>query len=195
MLVLVTQSCPTLCNPKDCSLPGSSVHGILQARIPEWVAIPFSSGSSQHKDWTLVFYIAGRFFTVWVAGKPIDELKTQANDVPIDVWAEKDQEVLASNLLLSTRCLKCDLTTSTSHFHLPDFPGPFSLDHIDPYAWSRRDSKFYPPHPWVSWPPQVDIFEMVYLSKPNKHTTPPFIEFYPQGAFSGPSKVSSFIPT
>ena len=40
--VLVTQSCPTLCDSMDCSSPDSSVHGILQARIPEWVAIPFS---------------------------------------------------------------------------------------------------------------------------------------------------------
>ena len=40
--VLVAQSCPTLCNPTDCSLPGSSVHGVLQVRILEWVAIPFS---------------------------------------------------------------------------------------------------------------------------------------------------------
>ena len=43
----VTQSCPTLCDPVDCSPPGSSVHGILQARILEWVAISFSRGSSQ----------------------------------------------------------------------------------------------------------------------------------------------------
>jgi len=43
--VLVTQSCPTLCNPIDCSLPGSSVHEIFQARILEWVAIAFSKGS------------------------------------------------------------------------------------------------------------------------------------------------------
>ena len=42
MRVLVAQSCPTLCDPMDCSLPGSSAHGILQARIPEWVAISFS---------------------------------------------------------------------------------------------------------------------------------------------------------
>ena len=42
----VTQSCPTLCDPMDCNLPGSSVHGILQARILEWVAIFFSRGSS-----------------------------------------------------------------------------------------------------------------------------------------------------
>ena len=45
--IKVAQSCPTLCNPMDCSLPGSSVHGILQARILEWVAVPFSRGYSQ----------------------------------------------------------------------------------------------------------------------------------------------------
>ena len=53
------------CNPMDCRLPGSSVHGILQARILEWVAIPFSRGSSQPMDQTWVSRIAGRFFTVW----------------------------------------------------------------------------------------------------------------------------------
>ena len=50
--VLVTQSCQTLCDPMDCSPPGSSVHGILQARILEWIAISFSKGSSQPRDWT-----------------------------------------------------------------------------------------------------------------------------------------------
>ena len=65
MCVLVAQSCLSLCNPVDCSSPGSSVHGIFQARILEWVAFPFSRGSSQPRDWTQVF-IAGRFFTVWV---------------------------------------------------------------------------------------------------------------------------------
>ena len=48
--VLVAQSCPTLCDLMDCSLPGSSVYGILQARIPQWVAMPFSRGSSQPRD-------------------------------------------------------------------------------------------------------------------------------------------------
>ena len=48
------QSCPTLCDPIDCSPPGSSVHGILQARILEWVAISYSRGSSQPRDWTHV---------------------------------------------------------------------------------------------------------------------------------------------
>ena len=49
-----------------CSLPGSSVHGIFQERILKWVAIPFSRGSSQPRDWTWVSCIAGRFFTIWV---------------------------------------------------------------------------------------------------------------------------------
>ena len=66
MHVLVAQSCPTLCSPMDCSLPGTSVHGILQARVLEWVAIPFSRGSSRPRDQTWVSHIAGRFFTVWV---------------------------------------------------------------------------------------------------------------------------------
>ena len=68
--VKVAQSCPTLCDPVDRNLPGSSVHGILQARILEWVAIPFSRGSSQPRDWTQVFCIAGRFFTPEIPGKP-----------------------------------------------------------------------------------------------------------------------------
>ena len=53
------------CNPMDCSLPGSSVHGILHARILEWVAISFSRGSSWPRNQTQVSYIAGRFFTNW----------------------------------------------------------------------------------------------------------------------------------
>ena len=60
----VAQSCPTLCNPVDCSLPGSSVHEILQARTLEWVAISFSRGSSLSRDWTLVSRIAGRHFNL-----------------------------------------------------------------------------------------------------------------------------------
>ena len=63
--VLVTWACPTLCDPMDCSLPSSSVHGILQARILEWVVIPFSRGSSWPRDWTWVFHIISRFFTIW----------------------------------------------------------------------------------------------------------------------------------
>ena len=58
-------SCVWLCDPMDCNLPGSSVHGILQARLLEWVAISFSRGSSQPRDWTCVSCISGRRFTIW----------------------------------------------------------------------------------------------------------------------------------
>ena len=61
------QSCPILYNSMDCNPQGSSVHGIFQARILEWVTIPFSGGFSQPKDRTWVFHIAGRF-TVWDLG-------------------------------------------------------------------------------------------------------------------------------
>ena len=61
----VTQSCPTLCDPMDCSLPGFSLHGIFQARVLEWVAISFSSGSSWPRDRTQVSCIAGSHFTLW----------------------------------------------------------------------------------------------------------------------------------
>ena len=63
----VTQSCPTLCDPMDYSLPGSSIHGIFQARVLEWVAISFSRGSLWPRDQTQVSHIAGRHFTIWAA--------------------------------------------------------------------------------------------------------------------------------
>ena len=59
----VAQSCPTLCDPMDCSLPGFSVHGIFQVRVLEWVAISFSRGSSWPRDRTQVSHIVGRRFT------------------------------------------------------------------------------------------------------------------------------------
>ena len=75
MKVLVAQSCPTLYNLRHCSPPGSSVHGILQARILKWVAIPFSRKSSLPRDWTWVFCIAGRFFTIWVTRETHDQTR------------------------------------------------------------------------------------------------------------------------
>ena len=60
----VAQSCPTLCDPMDCSLPGSSLHGIFQARVLEWGAIAFSRGSSWPRDQTQVSCIPGRCFNL-----------------------------------------------------------------------------------------------------------------------------------
>jgi len=61
----VAHSCPTLCDPMDFSLPGSSVHGIFQVRVLEWVAISFFRGYSRPRDQTQVSRIVGRCFTVW----------------------------------------------------------------------------------------------------------------------------------
>ena len=71
----VAQSCPTLCDPKDCSLPGSSLHGILQARVLEWVAISFFRESSQPRDRTQVSRIPGRCFNLWATRKALPTLK------------------------------------------------------------------------------------------------------------------------
>ena len=59
------QLCPTLCDPMDYSLPGSSVHEIFQAVVLEWIAISFPRGSSQPRDRTWVSRIVDRRFTVW----------------------------------------------------------------------------------------------------------------------------------
>ena len=59
------------CDPLDCGLSGSSVHGMFQARVLEWVVISFSRGSSWLRDWTLVSHIVGRCFTIWATRKAL----------------------------------------------------------------------------------------------------------------------------
>ena len=103
VIVCVWQSlCLTLCNPVDYT-----VHGILQTRTLEWVAFPFSRGSSQLRDWTQVYCIAGRFFTSWAtreaqeywSGEPIPSSvdlpdpgikpwspALQADSLPTELW-------------------------------------------------------------------------------------------------------------
>ena len=75
----VAQSCLTVCDPMDCSLPGSSVHGIFQAIVLEWIAISFSRGSSQPRDWTQVSRIVDRCFTTWA----IREVKGRQTQISI----------------------------------------------------------------------------------------------------------------
>ena len=75
---------------------GSSVYAILQARIPEWTAIPFSRGSSQTRDWTQVSHIAGRFFTIWaIKFKYALNLNPNLNLKPWD-WPDSDGSVLSN---------------------------------------------------------------------------------------------------
>ena len=77
--MLVAQSCPTLCDPMDCSLSGSSVYGIFQARVLEWIAISFSRGSSCPRNQTQVSRIAGRCFTNRATREVDPEVETPKN--------------------------------------------------------------------------------------------------------------------
>ena len=70
----VAQSCSTLCDLMDCSLQCSSIHGIFQARVLEWVAICFSRGSSWPRDWILISCIVGRCFTIWATREEVPNL-------------------------------------------------------------------------------------------------------------------------
>ena len=81
--VLVVQLCLMLCNSMDCSLPGSSAHGILQARILEWVVIPFSKGPSPSRDATQESCIAGGFFTVWATREAPPSGKYQVKEMSL----------------------------------------------------------------------------------------------------------------
>ena len=77
------QLCPAFCVPMGCRPPGSSVHGILQAGIVEWVAMPFSRGSSQPRVWIWASCIIGRFFTVWATREASSWLKTGRQN---EIW-------------------------------------------------------------------------------------------------------------
>ena len=98
--VLVIQSCPTLwdptdCSPMDCSPPGSSVQGILQARILEWVAMPSSRASSQLRDWTQVSCIASRFFAIWATKEVLRRIR---DDAKVGGWRPRMMEFIFSEM-------------------------------------------------------------------------------------------------
>ena len=99
MRAMHAQSCPTLCDPMDCRLPGSSVHGIFQERILEWVAISYSRGSSQPRNWTRISTI-GRWilyqYATW------DSL-----------W-KQNQDTIPSGLALSRRPVHAKLIENGS---------------------------------------------------------------------------------
>ena len=76
----VTQSCPAFCNPVDCSPSGPSVHGIPQARILEWVAISFSKGSSQPRNWTRTLALQADSIPTELQGKPLIPKKGNAKE-------------------------------------------------------------------------------------------------------------------
>ena len=134
---LVAQSCPTLCNPMDCSPPDSSANGILQARILEWVAIPFSRGSSWTRDQTWLYSIESRFFTVWAtreanlpvpAGK-VDQVPrtctTQLRNTTAKEYYNKDGVERIRHVSTKGRSLTMTL---------------FSILYLSRRAWEGQDS-------------------------------------------------------
>ena len=120
VLCLVTQLCPILCDTMNCSLPGSSVHGIPQAGILELVVIPLSRGSSWPRDQTWVSCIAGRFFTVWVTR---------------DIQKSEESDQSAATLY----CMAISATPVPSSFRNPSFLSPRSLHQLLSGEWAQRE--------------------------------------------------------
>ena len=120
-LVSVTHLCLTLLDPMDCSSPGSSIHGILQARTLEWVAYHFSRGSSWPRIQTGVSCIAGRFFTNWAIREALAKalIKTKQFSLPI-FWKVRGESVVLeepsiSFSLLGLQCPDCPLRNYPAH--------------------------------------------------------------------------------
>ena len=89
------QSCPTLCDPMDCSPPGTSAHGIFQARRLEWVAVSYSRESSQPRDWTRVSCIGTQIlyhYTTWDAlSWPLKDIRIQINGKVLLFYVYSDE--------------------------------------------------------------------------------------------------------
>ena len=129
MKVLVAQSCLTLCDAMDCSLPGSFVHGIVQARILEWVAIPLSRISSWPRDWTLsLLHYRHILYHLISQGSP-------SNNKPrVNIHKQPITAKFCSELGKCTRIIVKDLlslSNSTSSGHLKNSHSIYTSDIID----------------------------------------------------------------
>ena len=110
-----SQSCLTLFNPMDCSLPGSSIHGILQARILEWVAISFSRISSWPRDWTWVLRIVGRRFTIWATREVPFSSSVMSNSSAWKVLITGDDQLFDCYMKFLMYSVKTTLKPSTEN--------------------------------------------------------------------------------
>ena len=160
----VAQSCPTLCDPTDCSLPGSSIHGIFQAIVLEWVAISFSRGSSRPRDQNRVSRIADRRFTVWATREAL----------PCERWLE----MKARSWFLRMSCATLSLLHATflvvqSLSHVWLFETPWTAPRQAPSPFSGACSSSCPLSQWVIQPSCL-------LSPPSP---PAFSLFQLQGLF------------
>ena len=145
MCCLVTQS--ALCNPTDCGPPGSSVHGLLQTRILEWVAMPSSRGSSPPRDWTQVSHTTGGFFTIWATREP---LRTKAQNV-------------------NYTSLSGALTSSYQQPWMPTVPGlpeaVASKHHWTSTSWEGREKETNPHTPEVSFMCSYQVIDFNSMGK------------------------------
>ena len=125
--VKVTQSCPTLCNPMECT-----VHGILQARILVWVDFSFSRGSSQPRDQTQVSRIAGRFFTSWDTREaPMIRLNNNKSHGTIKkVWIQNQVGCALLSTTLPVACLASLLPVLDGNPDLSLFSCPAHLGQV-----------------------------------------------------------------
>ena len=154
--VLLAQSCPTLCNPMNCTPWGSFVHGILQARILEWIAIFFSRWSSWPRDWTRVSCIAGQFFTIWATKKAVWEITVRALSM-VFLWAP--WEMLFTRYGMSNQSDQvwlCNSITSCAwdfsklmNFLQPDFSmveERYTWVLFEPLLWDSVSPRLHPRH-------------------------------------------------
>ena len=155
--VLVAQSFPALCDPMDCSLPGFSVRRILQARILEWVAIPFSRASSHPRDWAWISCIACRFFLLSEPpGKPTWPSNPTTRSIP-------SAYVHACSVIQSclTLCDPIDYSSSGSSVY-----GIFQARILKWVAISSsRESSW--PRDWTWFPEALEMASRFFTTEPS----------------------------
>ena len=144
VVVLVAQSCLTFCNPVDCSPPGSSVHGILQAIILKWVALSFSRGSSQPRDQIQVSDTACRFFTIWACVRvyTLKAMATHSSTLALQItWVEEPGRLQS----MGSWRVRHDWVTSLSLFTFMHWrrkwqPTPVFLPGESQWIWGCTES-------------------------------------------------------
>ena len=104
----------------DCSPPGCSVHGIFQARILQWVAIPFSRGSYWPRDWTQVSCIAGGFFTIWATREDYQITARILMQESLVSWGQSSRWIGFVVVVLFSHSVMSDSET-TKDYNMPGF--------------------------------------------------------------------------
>ena len=195
----VAQSCPTLCDPMDCSLPGSSVHGIFQAIVLEWVAISFSKGSSQPRDRTRVSCIVDRRFTIWATEDTCTLMSTSELFTIARTW-KKPRWPLADEWIRKLWYIyTMEYSVQFSCSVVSDSLRPHELQHTRPpcpsptpgvHSNSRPSSRWC--HPAIS--SSVVPFSSCLQSLPASESFPMGQLFAWGGQRTGVSALASFLP-